>query len=249
MSESRAKRQHVDVEAAEPENGPKLRLQKRNLMDRIQILAEKVMHLTPTAAQTSSIEYYRFMALKAAFDNDGIPSKLAPPDQVDELWHAHLLDTRSYTALESLLLPNGGKIHHNPVHDEQPNYPQRLEHTRNLYFDTYHTAPPFDIWGDQSDVEVVIIQEKERKEKVKVMVTITLCYSDSESQNEVKLHISRYADGIALHNACFEATNGVYERFEDYRLLYDGITVRRDIMKLEIEEGDRIHMMKNLRGC
>lgn len=49
------------------------------------------MHLTPEIVLASSRDYYRFMALKATFDNDGIPSKLAPPDQVDEPRHADLM--------------------------------------------------------------------------------------------------------------------------------------------------------------
>lgn len=76
-----------------------------------------------------------------------MPSKLAPSALVDQLWHTHLLDTRSYGALERLLLQNDGRLHHNPIRDEQPDYEVRLEYTRLLYSDTYHSAPPPDRWG------------------------------------------------------------------------------------------------------
>ena len=124
------------------------------------------MRLTPPVALSHSIEYYRFMALKATIDTDGLPSKLAPSYLVDQLWHTHLLDTRSYAALEKLLLQNDGRLHHNPIHVEQPDYEKRLDYTRLMYCDVYHSAPPPDIWGaPESDIE-----EEDKGEKFNVFV-------------------------------------------------------------------------------
>ena len=93
-------------------------MEKAAVLDRIQLLAQEILNLTPPEALSLSVEYFRFMALKAANDTDGLPFKLAPSAQVGQLWHTHLLDTRSYAALERLLLQNDCRLHHNPIRDE-----------------------------------------------------------------------------------------------------------------------------------
>ena len=72
-----AKRKH-NVENAAEISFTERRVEKAAVLDRIQLLAQEVMHLTPLVALSHSIEYYRFMALKATNDTDGLPSKLAP---------------------------------------------------------------------------------------------------------------------------------------------------------------------------
>ena len=141
-----AKRRHTEENAGGLSESER-RVEKAAILDRIQLLAQEVMDLTPPEALSLSTEYFRFMALKAANDTDGLPSKLAPSAQVDQLWHTHLLDTRSYAVLERHLLQNDGRLHHNPLRHEQPDYEDRLEYTRLLYSDTYHSAPPPDTWG------------------------------------------------------------------------------------------------------
>lgn len=59
-----AKRKH-DVENAAEMSATERRVEKAAVLDRIQLLAQEVMHLTPPVALSHSIEYYRFMALKA----------------------------------------------------------------------------------------------------------------------------------------------------------------------------------------
>jgi hypothetical protein len=139
------------------------RCKKETVIDRIQLLGQKIMHLNSAAALSTSIEYYRFMAMKAEYDIDDEPSKLAPSALIDDLWHTHLLDTRSYMMLESLLLPEGGRIHHNPIKDEQADYEGRLTHTKNLYYDLYHSLPPHDIWGNEAHLESPTAQAAAQK--------------------------------------------------------------------------------------
>ena len=142
------------------------RLKKETVMNRIQLIGQVVGHLSPAAALLHTVEYYRFMALKAEYDKDDVPSTLAPSALIDDLWHAHLLDTRSYTMLESLLLPEGGRLHHNPLKDEQADYEGRLTHTKNLYYDLYDSVPPHDIWGNEARVENAAAQEVDHEEDV-----------------------------------------------------------------------------------
>jgi hypothetical protein len=129
------------------------RRKKQTVIDRMQLLGQKFRHLNPESAVSHSIEYYRFMAIKAEYDVDDEPSKLAPSDFIDDLWCTHLLDTRSYAMLESLLLPEGGRIHYDLIKDEQADYEGRLIHTKSLYFDKHHSLPPHDIWGNEAHLE------------------------------------------------------------------------------------------------
>ena len=58
-------------------------------------------------------DYKKFLALKAATsDFDAV--LLSPSPRVDEVWHAHILDTRAYTAACEAMLGAGGFIHHDP---------------------------------------------------------------------------------------------------------------------------------------
>lgn len=118
------------------------------LTSRIEFLARNQLHLSSSSATSRTTEYLRFMKLKAVHDEPDKPSELAPSFKVDELLSKHLLDTRSYTMLETYLLGEGGRIHHNPVLEEQPHYAERLKKTLGLYRDTFLSAPPSEIWDD-----------------------------------------------------------------------------------------------------
>lgn len=115
---------------------------------RVETLARKLLQLSDEEATARTIEYLRFMKLKAMHDKPDRSSELAPSHAVDELWHKHLLDSKSYRLLETFLLGEGGEIPHNPVLDEQPNSAQRLKNTLRVYQDTYISAPPKKIWDD-----------------------------------------------------------------------------------------------------
>ena len=128
-------------------------LRKLEITGRLEQIGEKLLHLSPQKATVYSAEYLRFMYLKAACDVEGIRSILAPSPAIDELWHQHLLDTKSYKMLENVLLPNGGFIHHNPFEDEQDGYPERLEYTRLLYQDRFLAEPPKHIWGRGAKIQ------------------------------------------------------------------------------------------------
>jgi hypothetical protein len=73
------------------------------------------------------------MQLKA----EHITAALAPSHAIDQVWHKHILDTRSYQELQTILMPHGGFIHHNPVLSEQPFYEQRYANTLSLLLKQY----------------------------------------------------------------------------------------------------------------
>jgi hypothetical protein len=73
-------------------------------------------------------EYLKFMKLKV----EQPAAQLAPSHAVDQVWHCHILDTRSYQQLQTILMPDGGFVHHNPVLDDQPHYEARYANTLSL---------------------------------------------------------------------------------------------------------------------
>ena len=72
----------------------------------------------PLKAETSASDalledYKKFLALKAA-ESDFYAALLSPSPQVDEVWHAHILDTLAYKEACEAMLGAGGFIHHDP---------------------------------------------------------------------------------------------------------------------------------------
>lgn len=164
-SESASRKKHrrseeSDNESADEANaGPSSNM--RTVKARVEILAREILHFSLEKSKAVAVEYLRFMQLKAKYDKPNARSDLAPSGIVDQMWHTHLLDTRSYQALESLLLEEGGRIHHNPILKEQPRYARRLTHTLEVYEETFVTTPPADIW----DVKNARDDESESSEK------------------------------------------------------------------------------------
>ena len=194
------------------------------------------MHLTPLVALSHSIEYYRFMALKATNDTDGLPSKLAPSYLVDQLWHTHLMDTRSYAALEKLLLQNDGRLHHNPILVEQPDYEDRLDYTRLLYCDVYHSAPPPDIWREpQSD-----IGEEEKGEKLNIFVHFG-------GYDPLHMKVNKNTRVESVIDACRKVFKISSESF--CFLLFHSRRFSGNYLPYQLQDKDRLDLQIELRGC
>ena len=73
---------------------------------------------------------------------------LTPSDQVDQVWHLHLVYTQSYWEdfCENILKR---KIHHGPTkggETEKDKYTNWYEKTKELYLRTFKTEFPVDIW-------------------------------------------------------------------------------------------------------
>lgn len=73
---------------------------------------------------------------------------LTPSDQVDQVWHLHLLYTQSYWDDFCANVLNR-KIHHGPTkggETERTKYSNWYEKTKELYFETFNSEVPKDIW-------------------------------------------------------------------------------------------------------
>jgi len=88
-------------------------------------------------------EYKKFIFLLVI-----APHPLTPSDEVDQVWHLHLLYTQSYWEdfCESTIKR---KIHHGPTKggfDEKTKFTNWYEKTKDIYIDIFETKPPKDIW-------------------------------------------------------------------------------------------------------
>jgi hypothetical protein len=91
-----------------------------------------------------TIEEYRKFIYLICISNQA----LTPSDQVDQVWHLHLLYTQSYW---HDLCNNTIKrqIHHGPTQGgkmEMIKYFDHYENTKVIYFEEFKSIPPIDIW-------------------------------------------------------------------------------------------------------
>lgn len=88
-------------------------------------------------------EYKKFMFLICISEHP-----LTPSDQVDQVWHLHLLYTRSYWT-EFCQNTLGREIHHGPTKggtNEKEKFNDWYAKTKELYVTIFKKNPPTDIW-------------------------------------------------------------------------------------------------------
>jgi len=90
-------------------------------------------------------EYKRFVYLAATSEKSVTPS-----DEVDQVWHLHLVYTRHYWGDFTNII--GKPIHHGPTKGgsvEGQRYREQYRYTLERYREEFSCAPPRDIWPDE----------------------------------------------------------------------------------------------------
>lgn len=93
-------------------------------------------------------EYKRFMLLLCVAEHP-----LTPSDQVDQVWHLHLLYTHSYWE-EFCPQVLGRTVHHGPTRggaQQREQFTDWYARTKALYQATFGHAPPADLWPDGAE--------------------------------------------------------------------------------------------------
>lgn len=88
-------------------------------------------------------EYKKFMFLVCIAEHP-----LTPSDQIDQVWHLHLLYTQSYW-IDFCENTIGKQIHHDPTNGgtaENTKFTDWYEKTKHLYQSVWGTEAPVDIW-------------------------------------------------------------------------------------------------------
>lgn len=85
-------------------------------------------------------EYIKFLTM--AKDKHVCPSY-----EIDQVWHTHMLYSKDYTALTTVIV--GYYLHHDPTPSEEKNNPNRIDpynDTLSYYVEAFGYYPPRDIW-------------------------------------------------------------------------------------------------------
>lgn len=89
-------------------------------------------------------EYEKFLMLRY------LDNKLSPPNDIDKIWHFHILSTKQYN--EYCIKKFGKMIHHDPVDSfDQQAKKKRLENTIELYKKKYGSFKYPNIWSDKKE--------------------------------------------------------------------------------------------------
>lgn len=93
------------------------------------------------------LEYKKFIFL-ICISNE----PLTPSDEIDQVWHLHLLYTESYW-IELCEQTINRQIHHGPTKgkEEQSRFGDQYQHTLDLYKEKFNQKPPIDIWPKSED--------------------------------------------------------------------------------------------------
>ena len=88
-------------------------------------------------------DYIKFIACKAA-SADYFASLISCPPEVDDIWHAHLLDTLSYHEMCEAVVPAGRFIHHNPDGGQgEAARAERRKRALSFYEKSFGEAPAY----------------------------------------------------------------------------------------------------------
>lgn len=89
------------------------------------------------------LEYKKFIFLICIS-----PHPLTPSDQIDQVWHLHLIYTESYW-IEFCQKTLNRNINHGPTkggNNEKAKFNDWYSKTKDLYHEKFNTPPPFDLW-------------------------------------------------------------------------------------------------------
>lgn len=93
-------------------------------------------------------EYKKFMFLACI-----VSHSVCPSDEIDQVWHLHLLYTQSYWK-EFCQLVLEKEIHHGPTKgggEEKSKYEDLYEQTLTSYLEVFSEKPPKDIWPSKEE--------------------------------------------------------------------------------------------------
>jgi hypothetical protein len=106
-------------------------------------------------------EYLRFLELKMEEDKQNV-IRLSPSPLIDQVWHAHILDTQHYAAdchqMYATHFPRkvSQMVHHSPLGmlDGEKVLQERREAAKKAYQLRFGTTPSEDYWGAKAEPEI-----------------------------------------------------------------------------------------------
>lgn len=192
-------------------------------------------------------DYKKFLAIRAALPR--IDCLLSPTDDIDAVWHAHILDTASYTHCCAMLLGQGKLIHHDPYTNADLVMRQaRREMLKKLWLQIFESGPELGWGADPSACEDYIKRLTGRKRRrrsedtFQIFVrglaaghTITLTVDSDTEVEDVKLMLyDRDEAPLELMRLIFAGSQ-----------LEDGKTMR----DYKVHKESTLHLVLRAAGC
>ncbi|EGG23760.1 hypothetical protein DFA_05895 [Cavenderia fasciculata] len=214
-------------------------------------------------------EYLKFITLKV-LDQDWDATKLSPSPLIDQMWHIHILETKSY---QDMCNKFGRMIHHRASikeqEDDDPLLQQekrnRYRRTLELYEKYYHTFQDntSTIWDTQYlNIEnhhpLPILTKIEYDPDVTVEAP-----APDKLESRIMLLTVRLPKGTKVYLWAKEPSTTTIGRVTDvalgytgydYRIIYRGKQIEPDMLLSELrycdfENGDTFDIVFRLRGC
>ena len=191
-------------------------------------------------------DYKKFLAIRAALP--GISTDLSPTDDMDAVWHAHILDTVSYQRCCGALLGAGKLVHHNPyTGDDVAMRQARRELLKKVWDQIFGDLPALG-WGvDPSWCETYVRRLTGRKRRRR---------SEHEYQIFVKLLTGRTATlQVDQHMEVEDLKLMLYDRDEaplaQMRLIFAGTQLEdgKSMRDYKIYKDSTVHMVLRMAGC
>jgi hypothetical protein len=204
------------------------------------------------------VELYRGLICKAFVHT---PTDLSLPPQIDEAWHKAILNTELYQ--EFCMRMFGRFLHHSTITEEDTieNKTYRVNLTKKIYQNVFHTEPPSDLWAIEAPRTFEAAESREEQELLRALED-ALHHDDSKkhkSSFQVKVespsgkNMGRFTvsggDTISSLKGFIERETCISK--DDQRLLFGGVMLQdnRNCHEVGLAENSVILLTLRVRGC
>ena len=202
------------------------------------------------ATKDGVADYKMFMAIFAMFveRKDAAYETLCKPSpSMDEVWHAHLLDTKSYNEMNALLLNGDGFLHHDPYSGK--NHEVKLARRKFMaqVFKQVFGADPKEGWGRAESEEDYAKRLTSKKRRWP---------SDQSFQVFVKTLRGQTRSLMVDHETLVEDVKLMLQDageppVDQQRLVFAGKQLEdgRTMRDYKVTYPSTLHLLQRLRGC
>jgi len=198
-------------------------------------------------------DYKRFLALRGAMAKHTKSCEmvlLSPTDNMDCMWHHHILDTQSYKTACELMLGNGGFVHHDPYAGKDVGVrTARREMLKSTWMRVY-SEPPKEGWGPPPSADGGVERMKKRKLSEVEKDKSYPVYVKTLLGKTVALTVDDNTNGADLKQMIYNK-EGIPP--DQQRLIFAGRQFRDDETLTErsppVKEESTMHLVLKLGGC
>jgi len=204
--------------------------------------------------------YCEFLTLKIA-NADYTSTMLSTTDVMDQVWHAHILDTAAYQSFNERFVLDGNTIHHDPLmaHDQEARK-ERCTNTIKAYEKYFGKPFPKDCkaWM-YDDLSATLIVGNTSSPVGKVSVSDGMENTPKSvgtvmirDQNGVEISIKANFKTTTFRKIAMAYSQRTGIALIHLRFLLDGCTIEDydvTLVSLELDDGDMVDVMLNQCGC